>query len=73
MDGGGVSLVITHFDLQPTPVESHDLLGSLAKEERKRAGLGGCYSLTFLFHAPPFLVPHSRSHSAARAWGQNAR
>lgn len=52
MAGGQVSLVITDFGTKPTPVESHDSLGALAREERKRAGLGGCYSPTFLFHSP---------------------
>lgn len=38
---------------EPTPVESHDLLGSLAKEERKRAGFWeGGWNPTFLFCGP---------------------
>lgn len=41
--------VITEFGSEPTSVESHDSLDSLAKKQRKRAEPGGARHPTFLF------------------------
>lgn len=56
-----VSLVITDSGAKPTPVESHDSLGSLAKEERKGQGRVGAiaplsFSMAPLFPAASFSV-----------------
>lgn len=46
------SLVITELGTEPAPVESCDSFGSLAREERKRAGLWERgWNPTFLFRS----------------------
>lgn len=57
---GAVFLLITEFGTEPTPIESHDALGSLAKEERKRAGSGRGAGTPLSFSmVSSFLVTHS--------------
>lgn len=57
---GAVFLLIIELGAEPTPIKSHDSLGSLAKEERKRAGSGRGAGTPLSFSVvSSFLVTHS--------------
>ena len=74
------SLVITELGTEPAPVESCDSFGSLAREERKRAGLGGGAGTPLSFSAAPLLpgdslsafilVQGPRAEQRVRRWPQ---